>query len=280
MRSVETPTETFKKFANTSGWKNSSLESLTADFLSISFETNNEWSAGHYDFKDGKLIDPVSKRLIETMTNSGTQVDEPEQNAIQELQDWSNANESGLAVWISPREKDIYPDDYLFIYRIAYDWNGNKYLLKSQKRFEADLKNKSALRRFIFTEEDSEEAVFEIVKWAGKVSTKKLEVNLPNIKERTRQAEYYATQYRSGVSVDEIAYQMTQSRFLGETAIGCPGTSQNVSGGYSYESGTMAGITGYQETSWTYHSGECVNCGTKNTLVGPCSICVACEKIL
>ncbi len=33
-----------------------------------------------------------------------------------------------------------------------------------------------------------------------------------------------------------------------------------------------------EQSSWEYHTGECVVCKTKNVSVGPCSICTSCEK--
>jgi hypothetical protein len=275
MSYTESPTVTFKKFAATSGWQNASTEELTNDFLSISNETNLLWDSGWYEERDGKLIDPTTKETIESTVGSGTILDEPEKNVNRELEDWFGTHESGIAVWISPKKEGYYPGEKISIYRIGYKITGEKILLRAHNLFSANFKNPEEIRRFIFTEDDREEVIFAIIDWLENVSAKKIEIKTENSAERRKQAEYFAYQYKAGIPIDKIIFEMTQTRFLGENAISCGGSITTEPSSYTE---TFTSFFRTDEIDG-WHSGVCRVCGS-STWVGPCSICKPCESKL
>lgn len=235
MSYIETPTQTLEKFAKNPTWNSEPIEVLATDFFSIGNETNLLWNPYFYEEKDGRLFDPIRKKQIAGTANE----DVVEEGINKQLEDWFLSHESGLGVWISPRGGGArpYPEEQITIYRIAYKLNGDKVLLCSSCQFKADFKNPEDIRRFVFTEDDQEKSVFEIISWLQKTSQKEVKIGLSDTTEKRRQAEFYAFQYKSGVSIEEIAYQMRQDRFLGENPIGCRGTkSSNSSSSINTES--------------------------------------------
>jgi hypothetical protein len=159
-----------------------------------------------------------------------------------ELQNWFLTSDEGLAIGISPKGgKFKHPDNQLQIYRIAYEWITNdqgqitdqkKVLFCAFHQFDYDFANPEEIRRFIFPQADSEEAVIEIIKWLKTVSKKKVEDSLTNYGHNTKLAYHYANQLKNGIDPNVVFNQMKQNDFLGNNPIGCAGV--NVSGGFGY----------------------------------------------
>lgn len=276
MSYAESPTQTLIKFDKTPEWKNASIEVIKNDFFCISNKTNLEWDPYVYEEKDGKLFDPVRNKFI--VGSAGN--DEIEEGINKELEDWWQSHDSGIAVWISPRGgRWNYPEEKIAIHRISYKWpGGEKALLCSSLQFKTEFKNPNQIRRFIFTEDDKEESIFEIINWLKKVSAKNVPDSVnPNLKMKWEQAEHYAFQYKSGVSFDQIIYQMTQTEFLGQNPIGCAGIS-NVSGGFSYLETTTQSF-GYEDQygSLQFSCPKCHNTNTRpfGQLISNCQHCGA-----
>jgi hypothetical protein len=170
----------------------------------------------------------------------------------------------------------MYPEEKLAIHRIAYDLSGKKVLLSVSHQFKTSFRNPEDIRKFIFTEDDKEESIFEIINWLKKISQKKVaEGASVGLEERRKQAEYFAHQYKSGVSVDRIVFEMTVSRFLGENSISCGGgvTVSGISSGF--ENTTPFPTWSEYDIGW--HSGTCRVCGI-SAWVGPCEICQPCAS--
>jgi len=273
MSYVESPAETVRKFAQTSGWKNASEKVIANDLFSINNESNLFLNPSFYEERDGRLFDPVRERLVAGTGNG----DEIEEGIIKQLEDWFLSRDSGIAVWISPRGNGIrpYPEEQITIYRIAYKINRQKVLLFTSHQFKADFRNPEQIRRFIFPEEDKEEAILKIFNWLKDISQKGVETGLHGVEERRKQAEYYAYQYKSGMSINEIIYHMTQTEFLGKNPIGCGGGTSTMST-FSYTE-TLTPSFGYKDQYGSLQF-SCPKCGATNTrplgrLIGNCQHC-------
>jgi hypothetical protein len=236
MSYTETPTNTLRKFDANENWRSSSIDVLAADFLSINCEANLFLNPAFYEERSGKLWDPVRKMHVAGTANG----DEIEENIIHQLEDWFITHDSGIAVWISPRKEPSknhpgYPEEQITIYRIAYRLDPNN-LLKSPKilfytshQFNKKFNNPEEIRKVIFPEEDSEQAIFDILSWLKKVSQKDVQTKIVDLKERQKNAEYFAYQYRSGIPMDRIIREMRQTNFLGNNPIGCGASNINYS---------------------------------------------------
>ena len=277
MSHAESPTETFIKFAHDPVWRNSSEEVLTNDLFSMNNESNLSLNPSYYEEKDGRLWDPVRKT---TVAGSAAYADGVEEGVINQLETWFLSHKSGIAVNISPRKKPTakhpgYPEEQTTMYRIAYKWPTlQKVLFLTSHQFKANFRNPEDLRRFIFTEDDREESVFEILDWLKSVSQKRVETGLHDVVKRKEQARFYAHQIISGASIEAIAYDMQQTRFLGENPIGCGG-SVNTTGTFSYTETFTQALSFNQFEGW--HGGICRVCRV-STWVGPCNVCKPCES--
>lgn len=282
MSTVETPQQTVLKFLQSDQWKNASRETIAAGLSCAHNESYLNLNPWHYELKDGKLFDPVQNSFV-----AGTGgLDKQEEEVITQLETWFLKKDSGIAVWISPRKKQQnnhpgYYEEQLTMYRIAYELNPKtfetkKVLFLTSHQFNHKFKNPDEIKRFIFTEEDNENAIFDILDYLEKISSKKIEKEIKNDPNVTKLAAKYAYMHLSGISKYVIVEQMDRDNFLGNNPIGCPPASFS----------NMTQIFGYSKFSetktWTYHVGDCVNpgCNRTNVDVGPCSICKVCEKIL
>jgi hypothetical protein len=229
MSYAESPTETLIKFDTNPAWRTSPIKVLTADFLSINCESNLFLNPAYYEEKNGRLWDPVRET---TVAGSAIKADETEENVIGQIEKWFLSHESGLAVHISPRKKTTpkhpgYPEEQITIYRISYKLTVDsgltrqKVLFYTSHQFKANFRNPEEIRKFIFTEDDYEESIFEIMNWLKNISQKPVQTEIHDLEKRRRQAEYYAYQYRSGVPIERIIYEMDQTKFLGKNPIGC-----------------------------------------------------------
>lgn len=272
MSYVETPAQTLVKFDQNLKWRGESIKTLTHDFFSIGNETNLLWNPFYYEERDGKLFDPVREKNIEGTANG----DIVEEGINKQLENWFLTHESGIGVWISPRGGQLrpYPEEQITIYRIAYKWSGRKILLLSSCNFKSEFKNPEELRRFIFTEDDKEESVLEIIGWLKQISKKEIKENLNprDVEIRMSFAEHYAYQYKNGTPMYELVEQMKNDRFLGENPIGCGSLSATNSSGLTVMDHSLAVS---KESYW--HLGTCRVC-KRYTMVGPCGICASCAR--
>ena len=272
---IEAPTETLQRFAKDSNWINQPVETIANDLKSSGNESRHEWDAFYYEERDGRLFDPIRAQNI-VGTDGGDVI---QKRVNKELEDWFLSHDSGIAVRISPKGGMYhYPDEQIEIYRITYSWpNLQKRLFCSFRQFHASFENPEEIRQSVFPEEDSEEAVFQIIKWVEKVSQKEVETNIRDVKLRGEQAYHYASMLKSGVAPREIFENMTQTGFLGEHAIGCGGATSTSSLSFTESFTPIPDYNMDQTESW--HEGTCRICGI-TTWVGPCSICKPCESKL
>jgi len=228
----ETPAETLQRSASDPDWLNSPTDVVANDLKSSGNESRREWDAFCYEEKNGKLFDPVRKKNIVGVDGK----DKAQKKINKELEDWFLSHESGIAVRISPSGGIWnYPDEQIEIYRIAYDFPGlQKKLFCSFHQFQANLENPEDIRQAIFPEEDSEDAIFEIIKWVEKVSQREIEINLNNVNLRSEQAYCYATMLKLGEDPMQVFQKMSQTGFLGQNPIGCGSSIQISSDSLSY----------------------------------------------
>lgn len=276
----ETPVATLKRFAETSDWiRRSSLDALAGDLLVGQAESSLKWFTCVYQDVNGVLYSPVMRGAI--IGTDGKMQSQIEFNS--ELQNWFLSNDEGLAIGISPKG-GLYkhPDNQIQIYRITYelirDENGRiidqkKSLLCAFHQFEYDYSNPEEIRRFIFPQKDSEENVIETVNWLKQISKKNVSSSSVNNPENIKIAYSYAMQLKNGVNPEYIFNLMYQDNFLGNNPIGCANSTTTTSN-------VSLLFFNNENISWSYHTGNCVNCLATNVLVGPCSICKSCEKIL
>ncbi|MFH1863893.1 MAG: hypothetical protein ABIJ85_03235 [bacterium] len=272
MSYAEAPEITVTRFIHTPAWESEIDErSLAAQLISVSKETNREPDYCHFEVQNRILIDPVTQRSILPEIKRGTNLQEIEYQVAVQIQDWAVKNESGIAIWVSPRN-NIYPCEKISIHKIAYTWDGTKVIQNSYILFDAVFRNPEELRKFIFTEKDTEKSIPEILTWIEQASKKTLNTNSSNYKETAKTAMYFAQRIRSGIPPETITREMREAGFLGQNPISCPGKSTTFSN--LLESRSSISIFSSTE-GW--HSGICRICHAP-TLVGPCSICSPCEK--
>ena len=277
MSYIESPVETLTRLTETSDWIDiSSLEALAGDLLVSRAESKLEWFTCYYEDRGGILFEPERGPIIGTDGGVSAQ-----KNFNSELQNWFLTHDSGIAVGISPKGGRFqHPDNQIQIYRIAYELidggldGVEKVLLCAFHQFSFNFKNPEEIRRFIFTEEDNEGSIFEIIDWLANISQKKIEQTINNPKEKREQALYYASLLKSGIDPREVFQQMRQFEFLGQNPIGC--APANTAGGFSY-SETVTSTLGFDTEGW--HGGTCRICHA-STWVGPCNICKPCEAKL
>ena len=274
MSRIESPVETLTRLTQTTNWiVESSLEALAGDLLVSRAESKLEWFSCYYEERDGVLFEAERGPVI-----SAHGGDVAQKNFNKELQDWFLTKDSGIAVGISPNGGMYqHPDNQIQIYRIAYELidgkldKVRKVLFCAFHQFSFNFKNPEEIRQFLFTEEDNEEAVFEIIDWLTTISQKKVEPAANNLGKKREQAFYYATLLKSGTDPREVFQQMNQSEFLGQNPIGCAPTDTTQGSSYSE---TITSMLGYNTEGW--HSGTCRICQA-STWVGPCNICKPCE---
>ncbi len=263
----ENPVETVIKFS--SNWDKKDPDRLVADLVSISNETNRKADTYCYVLRDSKLIDPETNRPVEEFVHGGT-----EKKVFSDLQNWANTESEGLAIWISPPLKGVYPCAKVIISRIVYDLSGNKVVLNSANLFDNEIVNPDYKRKTLYRLKDSDEILGKIAGWIVKKNGgRKIEVeNYQTIRD---QAVHYSSLYQSGFSKEMIANEMRQKGFLGEHSISC-GTNINSVNSFSYTE-LSTPFFNYDVDGW--HAGTCRICGNA-TWVGPCEICKPCESKL
>lgn len=259
---VESPQETFSRFT-TQGWLQESPSVLAADFASSSNETHRNWDPFYYEVREGRLFDPVRKKYVEE-TDGG----DPIQKSVNaQIEEWVLSSEEGIAVHFSPRGgRWKYPDDQIEIYRITYEYPSmDKKVFCSFHQFDGKLTNREDLRKYIFTEKDSEEAIFALISWVESKSTQKLELNIANVLARKEQAFFYAEQIANGINPNAVFAQMNESGFLGNNPIGCSTVDTTSVYGYSTSTSEMPVYQNYDISDGLGPKEfNCPACGFKN----------------
>jgi hypothetical protein len=281
MSYAEAPQETVLKFLKSNAWKNASPETIAAGLKCSHNESHLKLNPWQYELRENRLFDPVQNSFV-TETKG---FDEQEDGVMSQLETWFLENESGIAIHISPRKESNnihpgYPEEQLTIYRISYELNiktmqTKKVLFLTSHQFDHHFKNPDEIRRFIFTEKDNEEAIFEILDYLEKISSKKVEREIKEDPRATELAIKYAYMKLSGVPEYTIVDQMDRDNFLGNNPIGCPPV---------YTSSITTQIYNYalNKEGWEWKPGVCRpapdGCGQYKSRVGPCQICEDCQN--
>jgi hypothetical protein len=263
MSNIESPKDTVTRFSKS--WSSQNPESLLAELVSISKETNRKPDNYYFFVRNNILIDPNTNSAVLDFVEEGV-----EKNVARDLQEWASKTEEGLALWVSPKEEGVYPCPKVIIHRIAYNQNGEKIVLNSAILFEAEIKNPVYKRTTLYTLPDKEVNIFKILDWIERKSGQK--TNLEPTTDLTHsQAIYYRDQIQVGIPIYFVIDEMQRNGFLGEKSISCSGGSTNFSN--LIDSRVSISISS-EIQGW--HGGTCRVCGN-STWVGPCNICKPCE---
>ncbi len=252
------------------GWENQDSKRVVAELISLSRETKREPDTYHFEVNDGVLIDPETQKPVLDFIHPGI-----EYSIARQLQSWADNNQEGLAFWVSPPLPGKYPCAKAIIHRIAYTLEGKKVVLNSAILFDATPDNPENLRKTLFTAEDREETIFEILKWVRDISKQEIEngSNFATIKE---QAEYFAERMATGASPCSIIKEMKQIGFLGQNSISCSTSAGSPS--FSEFILGRSNIISNPETGKFVKN--CGNCGTPiNTIISKGYTCPKCGGI-
>ena len=92
---------------------------------SVIAESHHQTDLHNYLVKNGKLWSDTAKQLVEEVTLPG-----PDLKFLLKLQDWTNNNTEGMAVWVSPSPDSEHPDTKISAHEI---WTG-RYLKMLKKK--------------------------------------------------------------------------------------------------------------------------------------------------
>jgi hypothetical protein len=217
-------------------WRDKSQGRLEAELTSFSNESNRRPDSYFFEFEDGKLIDPQTKRPIFEFIDKKTKLGKKEAVALQKLEIWMGENDGGISFWISPPFEGKYPCSKIIISKIVYTWEGKKVLTNSAILFDANgdecltiypegqIENPEILRTTPVFSEDSEEAILKVLNRIEKY-TKHKSINL-KIEEESL---FFARMISGGYGKEQIVYEMQKTGFLGNFSLSCATTSQTFS---------------------------------------------------
>jgi hypothetical protein len=279
MSYAESPQKTVVKFIKTPSWlEKISEESLVTHLTSVSQETRRRPDPGYFEVINRELVDPLTGMPILPQIKRNTPLREVEYQIAVKLQKFAVQNDSGIALWISPRFPGEYPCEKAAIHKIVYKLDGTKVLLNSYILFDANLENPEILRNILFTKPDSEEAILGILTWIQKVCKEKIETDTSNYPETKKQAKYFARKIRAGISPEIIVEEMRRTGFLGQNPISCPAAKVSFSNLLSSRSEIY--IFSGQEDIYGPLEFFCPSCGKVNKrpygqLISNCQHCGA-----
>jgi len=268
MSFIEAPEKTVLRFSET--WAEQMASGrLVANLVSLNKETNRETDTYHFLVENGTLVDPETGKAVMDFITPGV-----EKDVAMELQKWAQSNNEGLAFWISPPLRDIYPCAKTILHRIAYTAEGKKAVLNSTILFDAEFDNPEALRQTLFTQPDTEENIAKILGWIDEKSEKHVAMAKNEVGVRQK-AAYFVEMVQRGTPKEYVIEEMRKTGFLGQNSISCAGGGAS---SFSAFTDLRSSISIYSEVEGWY-SGTCRICGG-STWVGPCSICKPCESKL
>lgn len=269
MSYAEAPKDTVKRFSQS--WNATDRNSLVAELLSVSNETNRRPDTYYFTLSEnGELLDPNTGKPILDFVAEGV-----EKKVARDLQEWTSQTDEGMALWISPALKGVYPCPKIIIHKIAYQPDKTKVVLNSVILFDAEIENPEYKRGTLYTLPDSEINISKILAWVKRKSKEevKVEVEDSTIKDK---ATHYANQIMMGIPHYQVIDEMQRSGFLGERPISCPSAS-NVTAGYSSFTQTESFGFGDQYGELSF---SCPSCSATNTrpfgqLISNCQFCGA-----
>ncbi len=222
MSYAEHPRNTVERFSQ--NWRSQAPESLLAELISISKETNREPDYYHFNLKDNLLIDPNTERPVLDFVANGV-----EKNIARKLEKWAATAEEGLAVWISPKLEGSYPCSKIIIHRIAYNQNREKAVLNSAILFDGEIANPEYKRGNLYTLEDNEENLLKLLVFLKRKSNKEINTQASE-KTSHNQAIYFRSQLQRGISPNIVIQEMERKGFLGQEPLSC--TLSVMAGGF------------------------------------------------
>lgn len=269
MSLAEAPERTALRFSK--DWdKQVSSNRLIPNLISLNKETNRRPDTYHFWVEEGILVDPESGKPILNFVLPGV-----ERDVAEELEQWANKNEEGLAFWISPSLESVYPCSKVILHRISYTFDGKKAVQNSVILFDADFEKPELLRQTFLTQADTEENISNILQWITEKSRQQIKSPENEFVAR-KQAVYYAEMFQRRVPREYIIDDMRKTGFLGNNPVSCPGTSTSFSN--LIDSNASISLLGEIKSLYEgWHDGVCRVCGS-HIWVGPCSICKPCES--
>lgn len=277
------------------GFRSTDGEMRVEHIVSVYKETHRLTDNWPYYVDDGGIFveSDGKKTYIKDIVSSHGYPEAAESEVLKKLEDWSTANETGVAVWISPPYPGKYPCSKIIIHKIVYEFGSlRKTVLSSAILFDSDnykimnlLKRNfpeaseypdlESFRSSLFVRPES----FDIASLL--TGLKKLDINIlpENIsmdrEELYLHATYISSLIASGAGGRMVAYEMQRLGLLGQFSISCPAKTLSQQG-ISFSEFAGIGIDLREERN-LWHQGVCVMCGTK-TWVGGCDICDPCVR--
>ena len=213
---AERPEITVERFTKNWSESETDFDRLIPELISVSNETNRRPDTSHFEIKNGKLIDPDSKRAVLEFIAPGVEYD-----VAKEIEEWAEENKSGMAIWVSPKLKDVYPCNKALIYQIVKTPFSGKKVKYSAILFDGDISNPEDYRKTLLKFEDKDENLTEMISWIEEVSGQKL--TNKSQEDLTKQARYFAQKIKAGADKKTVIREMQSSGFLGTNSISCPG---------------------------------------------------------
>ncbi len=259
-------------------------------------ETNRLPDNFYYWIGPEGIIEPGEHRYLHSIHTPEKHwipyLGETEFNAIKQIDKFSK-HEDGYIIW-SSLKFDVpggYPAHKIEIMEITKSPAGNKKTKNIVIVFDSS--NTAALKilKDSFPEEFGETTDLEDIRKQVVYRDKNFNIwevlhiisqYLPNdevVPPLTESNKHYiATLILEHRNNEYIATEMLSRDILGKYSITCPPGMRN---SFSNSLTLNSNVVDLREQSmWEYHLGKCVNCGASETLVGPCSICKTCEKVL
>lgn len=114
--------------AGARAWRNKPKTQIAQEVASLCMETKRIPDPYFYKInQNGKLISPVTGKLVEGVVLRDSKVGELEFQALMKIQEWDKDKEGGIIAWISPPEEGAYSVSKIIISEIR-DQDGKKIL--------------------------------------------------------------------------------------------------------------------------------------------------------
>lgn len=280
---------TATKFAQS--WTSTPEERRVAEIISVFNETHrftDPWSS-FIDEQGIYIKGSEEKTYVGNVIDRDSQLGAIEAQVFDNLENWVDQNEEGLACWISPSYPGKYPCSKIIFHQIAYEAGSlKKVVLNAAVLFDSSPQECVVLAHKLFPNLKDETADVEslrgtliipgadfqiesVLEEIHKLDTNSLtstpQITKEELEVKARQISYLIG---SGANAGRIAYEMQRQGLLGEHSISCPSGSQKL---------TFSEFSSLNSQRYEFRSGTCRICGMA-TEVGPCNICRSCEKKL
>lgn len=196
---------------------------------------------------NGELLSPVAGCRVKDVVTTNTHVGRLEYEALEKIEQWTASNSTGAIIWVSPPDKDLYPDDSKIVISEIEEKNGIKTLFNRAIVLDIDQEKciklaqdlvRYSINKPLLSSTDqirSNPLILNTsVHWTSILEELVTDLNLTNvrngedlaIKEKTlKQAEYiYQEFFVEGMPINArvIAEEMGKRQMVGTFGTSCP----------------------------------------------------------